>query len=76
VISNPIIEVDEGANTATVRSYYTVIQGVDGLLQPVTAGRYHDWFERVDGTWRWSFRDYTMNDLVGDMGRHTHGFAK
>ena len=71
VITNPIVEVDEEAGTATCRSYYTVIQQTDGFpLQPVIAGRYHDRFERVDGTWRWSWRDYSLIDLVGDMSRH------
>ncbi len=71
VITNPIIEVDERANKATVRSYYTVFQETDGLpLQPIIAGRYHDRFERVDDVWRWSFRDYSLVDLVGNMTRH------
>jgi 3-phenylpropionate/cinnamic acid dioxygenase small subunit len=71
VVTNPIIEVDEGASTATARSYYTVFQQADGLpLQPIIAGRYHDWFERVEGVWRWSFRDYSLVDLVGNMTRH------
>ena len=73
VISNPIIEVDESADTATIRSYYTVFQEGGGLLYPVVAGRYHDWFERADGVWRWSFRDYSLMDLVGDMTRHASG---
>ncbi len=71
VITNPIVEVDEAAGTATCRSYYTVLQQVDGFpLQPVIAGRYHDRFERVDGAWRWSWRDYSLIDLVGDMSHH------
>jgi hypothetical protein len=71
VITNPIVEVDEVAGTATCRSYYTVLQQADGFpLQPVIAGRYHDAFERVDGVWRWSFRDYSLVDLVGDMSHH------
>ncbi|MCU1720535.1 nuclear transport factor 2 family protein [Pseudomonas sp. 5P_5.1_Bac1] len=74
VTSNPIIEVDEAANRATVRSYYTVFQCTEGLpLQPITAGRYHDEFERVDGVWRFSFRDYGLQDAVGEMGFHLRG---
>ena len=77
VITNPIIEVDDQAGTATCRSYYTVIQQVgDGQLQPVISGRYHDRFERVDGAWRFSFRDYSLHDLVGDMSRHSQNFAQ
>ena len=75
VITNPIIEVDEAADKGTIRSYYTVFQEWDGVLRPIVAGRYHDWFERVDGVWRWSFRDYTLMDLEGDMSRHANGRA-
>jgi 3-phenylpropionate/cinnamic acid dioxygenase small subunit len=71
VTTNPIVEVDEAAGTATVRSYYTVFQQVgDTPLQPIIAGRYHDRFERVDGEWRFTDRDYSMTDLIGDLSRH------
>jgi 3-phenylpropionate/cinnamic acid dioxygenase small subunit len=71
VITNPIVEVDDAAGTARCRSYYTVFQQLDGFpLQPVIAGRYDDRFERVDGAWRWSYRDYSLIDLVGDMSHH------
>lgn len=71
LVTNPIIEVDESANHAKVRSYYTVYQATDKFpLQLIAAGRYHDEFERVDGQWRFSFRDYSMLDLVGDMSAH------
>jgi len=36
----------------------------------VASGRYHDRFERVDGIWRFSERDFTMVDLVGDLSHH------
>ncbi|OMC22805.1 MULTISPECIES: nuclear transport factor 2 family protein [unclassified Mycobacterium] len=71
VTTNPIIEVDEEAGTASCRSYYTVLQQTDeSPLQIIVAGRYHDHFERVDGRWRFSFRDLTMIDMVGDVSRH------
>lgn len=71
VTTNPIIEVDEAAGTASCRSYYTVLQKVgDAPLQVIIAGRYHDRFERVDGRWRFTERDYTLTDLVGDLSRH------
>jgi 3-phenylpropionate/cinnamic acid dioxygenase small subunit len=71
LITNPIVEVDEDGGTATCRSYYTVLQQTgDFPLQPVVSGRYYDEFERVDGTWRYSFRDYSLVDLVGDMSHH------
>ncbi|AFQ49613.1 nuclear transport factor 2 family protein [Burkholderia cepacia] len=71
VITNPLIEIDEAAHRATARSYYTVLQAVDGLpLQPIAAGRYHDAFERVDSVWRFAFRDYTLFDFAGDLRFH------
>jgi 3-phenylpropionate/cinnamic acid dioxygenase small subunit len=74
VVTNPIVEVDEDAGRATCRSYYTVMQKVEGSpLQAVICGRYHDRFERVGGKWRFAFRDYTLTDLVGDLSRHVPG---
>ena len=71
VISNPIVEVDEGADTATCRSYYTDFQQTATLpLQPIVSGRYHDRFERVGGAWRFAERDYTKVDLIGDVSQH------
>lgn len=70
-ITNPILEIDEAAHRATARSYDTVLQATDGLaLQPIAAGRYHDAFERVDGAWRFAFRDYTLFDFAGDLRYH------
>ena len=71
VTTNPIIEIDEDAGTATCRSYYTVLQQTDELsLQTIVTGRYHDRFERVDGRWRFSYRDLTLIDMVGDVSHH------
>jgi 3-phenylpropionate/cinnamic acid dioxygenase small subunit len=77
VVTNPIIEVDDDAGTASCRSYYTVIQQTDDFpLQTIVTGRYHDRFERVDGRWRYCFRDYTLIDMVGDVSHHlTHPIA-
>ncbi|WP_150294251.1 nuclear transport factor 2 family protein [Sphingobium estronivorans] len=71
VITNPIVEIDEEAGTATCRSYYTVFQAAPDLpLQAICAGRYHDAFVREDGQWRFSRRDYSLLDLVGDLSQH------
>jgi 3-phenylpropionate/cinnamic acid dioxygenase small subunit len=71
VITNPIIEIDEAASKATCRAYYTVLQSTEGVpLQVVAAGRYHDRFERVDGKWRFAYRDYTLFDLKGNLSGH------
>lgn len=71
VTTNAIVEVDDAGTTATARSYYTVMQQVDdGPLGPIIAGRYHDRFEKVDGTWRFTARDYSLTDLLGDLSKH------
>ena len=71
VTTNPIIEIDEEAGTASCRSYYTVLQLTDELpLQTIVTGRYHDRFERVGGQWRFSYRDLTLIDMVGDVSHH------
>ena len=76
LVTNPIIEIDEHANRATARSYYTVLQATEGLpLQPIAAGRYLDEFARVDGVWRFSFRDYSLLDMAGDLSYHLSGLA-
>lgn len=70
VTTNLIIEIDEEAGTATARSYWTVLQAVPGLaLQPIVAGRYHDRFERHQGTWRFAERRFLV-DLAGDTSHH------
>ena len=71
VTTNPIVEIDDETGTATCRSYYTVFQQTDTLpLQPIVAGRYHDRFEHAAGTWRFTERDYSLVDLVGDISQH------
>lgn len=71
VITNPIVEIDDSGTRATCRSYYTVVQQTDDYpLQVVCCGRYHDELEKVDGAWRYSFRDYSLLDLIGDFRAH------
>ncbi|MGO9924883.1 MAG: nuclear transport factor 2 family protein [Mycobacterium sp.] len=76
VTTNPIIEIDEGAGSASCRSYYAVLQQTDDFplqtfpLQTHVTGRYHDRFECVDGRWRFSYRDLTLIDMVGDVSHH------
>ncbi len=71
MITNPIVEVDEAAGRASCCSYYTVFQATDDFpLQPIITERYQDEFECVDGEWRFSFRDYTLVDQMGDLSRH------
>ena len=70
ITTNVIIEVDEVANKATARSYFTVLQATDSFaLQPIIAGRYLDKFERVNDQWRFQQRQ-SIPDLVGDLSHH------
>lgn len=71
VITNPIINVDDAAGTASCRSYYTVFQQTPDLpLQAICNGRYHDTFVREDGAWRFDTRNYSMLDYMGDLSQH------
>ncbi len=68
VTTNPIVTVE--GDTATIRSMYTVLQQTDRTpLQAIIAGRYHDAFARIDGTWRLTERRY-FADLLGDLSDH------
>jgi 3-phenylpropionate/cinnamic acid dioxygenase small subunit len=70
VNANPIVDVDEAAGTATVRSTYVVFQATAKLpFQAIVGGRYEDRFERVGGEWRWSERLIHV-DQVGDVSEH------
>jgi len=70
-ITNPILDIDETAGTATSRSCYTVLQATVGFPpQIIATGRYHDRFARIDGQWHYTWRDYTLLDFTGDMSRH------
>ena len=70
LISNPIVEIDESAGTASARSCYTVFQATEQLpLQAIASGRYLDRFARIDGQWCFTERQYRL-DLPGDLSRH------
>jgi 3-phenylpropionate/cinnamic acid dioxygenase small subunit len=71
VTTNVIVDVDDGAETASARSYFVVYQQTDDFaLQPIIAGRYHDTFLLVDGRW-WFDERLVLTDLIGDLSRHT-----
>ena len=72
VITNVVIEHEDGATHATAHSYFTVLQAHDGVLQPTIAGRYYDRFECVDGEWRFAER-VIHPDLQGDLSKHMRG---
>ncbi|GIU90669.1 MAG: hypothetical protein KatS3mg010_1768 [Acidimicrobiia bacterium] len=68
--TNVLVDVDEQADRATARSAFVVFQATPRLpLQAIVAGRYHDEFERVDGTWRFRCR-HILLDQVGDVSEH------
>ncbi len=71
VMTNVIVDIDEGGTTAGARSYFTVLQAVPGhlALQPIVAGRYRDRFEKVDDQWRFTARHMIL-DLVGQLEQH------
>jgi len=72
VITNLVIDHEDGSTEATARSYFTVLQLSDGVLRPVIAGRYHDRFEQVDDEWRFAER-IIFPDLQGDLKQHMRG---
>lgn len=68
--TNLVIDVDETAQTASARSYFTVLQATEELpMQPIVAGRYQDRFLCEHGGWRFAERLIAM-DLIGDLSRH------
>jgi ketosteroid isomerase-like protein len=71
VMSNVMVFVDDAGETASSRSYFTVLQAVPGAmsLQPVIAGRYRNGYARVDDRWRFDSVRIII-DLVGDLSQH------
>jgi len=64
------VVVDVGAERATARSTFTVLQSTPGVpLQPIAAGRYRDTFELVDGRWHFDER-VMLPDFFGDVSEH------
>jgi 3-phenylpropionate/cinnamic acid dioxygenase small subunit len=72
LVTNPIIDLDEGGAAATCQSQWTVIQAAPGFpLQIVASGRYHDSFACDAEGWHFTSREYVQTDLVGDSSAHT-----
>ena len=68
--TNAIIDGEEGADRASSRSYFTVVQQTDVLaLQPIISGRYHDSFHRIEGQW-WFDTRVMLVDLAGNLKEH------
>ena len=66
-ITNVTVTVD--GPTAAARSSFTVLQVTGQGLHPILAGEYHDRFECIDGSWRFTERIFDPR-LFGDMSRH------
>jgi len=70
IATNILVDIDEATDSASVRSYYLVLQATGRLpFQPIVAGRYDDRFERVEGEWRFASRLVHV-DQIGDMSEH------
>jgi 3-phenylpropionate/cinnamic acid dioxygenase small subunit len=66
--SNPVIELaDDG--TAVCRSSFVVFQQVESRLEVIAAGRYRDTFASTDGVWRFTSRQFFL-DQLGDVSQH------
>ena len=60
VITNLIVEADEGGGRASARSYLTAIRYRPGEAGVILSGRYEDEFELVDGAWRFRRKGVIM----------------
>ncbi|ROR94942.1 SnoaL-like protein [Sinobacterium caligoides] len=70
VTSNVIIELSPSSHSATARSYFSVLQAVEGFpLQTIIAGRYLDSFARIEGVWQFKKRQ-VIPELIGDLSHH------
>jgi 3-phenylpropionate/cinnamic acid dioxygenase small subunit len=71
LMNNLIIDLVDGADEATGRCYYTVLQGIDAgePIQTILAGRYEDRYRRGPDGWQFADRRFLI-DLAGDQSRH------
>jgi hypothetical protein len=69
VTGDPVIKVDEEAGTATSESTYVVHLDIDGQRVRVAAGRYSDRFARADGRWRFTQRQFFL-DETREISKH------
>lgn len=72
VMTNLLVELDEGGQSASSRSNVTALQQVPGgPLQIIACATYTDRFARAGGSWRFVERRI-VRDFVGDISRHVH----
>jgi 3-phenylpropionate/cinnamic acid dioxygenase small subunit len=71
LMNNLTIDLVDGADEATGRCYYTVLQCLEAgtPIEVILVGRYHDRYRRGPGGWELADRLF-MIDLTGDQSRH------
>ncbi len=70
VVTNVVIDLDDGDTSGRVRSYVNVLHQAPGhSLAPIVAGTYHDRVHLVDGEWQFAERRMLI-ELVGDLSTH------
>jgi ketosteroid isomerase-like protein len=63
------VSVEVAGDTATARTYFTVLQVTGQGLHPILAGEYRDRFARAGGAWHITERVFDPK-LFGDLSRH------
>jgi ketosteroid isomerase-like protein len=63
------VSVEVAGDTATARTYFTVLQVTGQGLHPILAGEYRDRFARTGGAWHFTERVFDPK-LFGDLSRH------
>jgi 3-phenylpropionate/cinnamic acid dioxygenase small subunit len=66
-LSNVSVEV--AGDTATARTYFTVLQVTGQGLHPILAGEYRDRFAQAGGIWHFTERVFDPK-LFGDLSHH------
>lgn len=71
VITNVVVEMEDGADEATSSCYLTLVQSLEpgGPIQIIMAARYLDRFRRTPAGWEFAER-VIVNDMLGDLSRH------
>ena len=67
VTTNLQIEVD--GDSASSKAYWMAMHQTSSGISAVVAGRYHDAFRRIDGTW-WFHHRHMLIDMSGDLSSH------
>ena len=61
VITNAVIEVDEGGRSASVYAYLTSVGHPPEPPSVLLSGHYEDRFEKIDGEWRFTRKTCVMD---------------